>query len=40
MSVLVFLVIAAIATSVEEAVDRRRERAMWARRRARRYTFN
>lgn len=40
MSILVFLVIAAIATSIEEAVERHRERVYWARRRARRYTFN
>lgn len=31
---------AAIEETIEDAIGRRRERARWARRRARRYTFN
>ena len=40
MSLIAFSVLMAVAASIEESIERRRQRAFWARRRARRYTFN
>lgn len=40
MSLLFLSIAFAIGVSIEEAAERRRERAKWARRRARQYTFN
>ena len=40
MSLLFFAVAAAIAVSIEEAVERHQQRVYFTRRRARQYTFN
>jgi len=40
MSLLFFAILAAIAASIEDAIERHQQRVKWMRRRARRYTFN
>ena len=40
MSILFLMVAAAVAATVQESLEQRRERVRWARRRVRRYTFN
>lgn len=40
MSLLFFAILAAIASSIEDAIERHQQRIKWMRRRARRYTFN
>lgn len=40
MSLLIFAILAAIAATIEDAIERHRQRVRWMRRRARRYTFN
>jgi len=40
MSLIVMLFLMAIGVSIEEAIERHQQRVYFARRRARRYTFN
>ena len=40
MSLLFMSIAAAIAATIEDVIEHRRERARWARRRVRQYTFN